>query len=111
LEHPLNPGVHLTFLDELATRDLVDSHLRLPFDAFVVGPEPRDGFLYQIASRAAGPFLLFLPAFSFLLAFVCRLPRSAPIADCSVTPLSRRLKYYSAVRLLTERRSPLRFRL
>jgi hypothetical protein len=26
LEHPVDPGVHLPFLDELATRDLVDSH-------------------------------------------------------------------------------------
>jgi hypothetical protein len=49
--------------------------------------------------------LLFLPA------FVCRLPRPTPVADRSVTRLSPRLKYYSAVRLLTEHRSPLRFRL
>jgi hypothetical protein len=49
--------------------------------------------------------LLFLPA------FVCRLPRPTPVADRSVTRLSPCLKYYSAVRLLTEHRSPLRFRL
>ena len=49
--------------------------------------------------------LLFLPA------FVCRLPRPTPVADRSVTRLSPCLKYYSAVRLLTAHRSPLRFRL
>ncbi len=49
--------------------------------------------------------LLFPPA------FVCRLPRPTPVADCSVTRLSPCLKYYSAVRLLTEHRFPFRFRL
>jgi len=49
--------------------------------------------------------LLFLPA------FVCRLPRPTPVADRSVTRLSPCLKYYSAVRLLTEPHFPLRFRL
>ena len=49
--------------------------------------------------------LLFLPA------FVCRLPRPTPVADRSVTRLSPCLQYYSAVRLLTEHRSPLRSRL
>src|SRR5450755_1901021 len=47
--------------------------------------------------------LLFPPA------FVCRLPRPTPVADCSVTRLSPCLEYYSAVRLLTEHRFPFRF--
>ena len=54
-QHPLNPRVHLSFLDEFATRDLVDSHLYLLFNAFVVGKEPGHGLLHQIASRTAGP--------------------------------------------------------
>jgi hypothetical protein len=51
-------------------------------------------------------------AFSlFLTIFAGCLPRPTLVADLSVTRLSSRLKYYSAVRLLTEHRSPLRFRL
>jgi hypothetical protein len=49
--------------------------------------------------------LLFPPA------FVCRLPRPTPVAGCPVTRLSPRLRYYTAVRLLAEYRSPLRSRL
>jgi hypothetical protein len=41
-----------------------------------------------------------------------RLPSPThPVAGCPVTRFSRRLWYYTAVRLLTEPRSPLRFRL
>jgi hypothetical protein len=47
------------------------------------------------------------------LPFCLRLPPSPThsVADHSVTRLSPRLRYYLAVRLLTELRSPLRFRL
>jgi hypothetical protein len=55
--------------------------------------------------------LAHLTSLLFLPAFACRLPRPALAAGRPVTPLSRRLKYYSAVRLLTERRSPFRSRL
>jgi hypothetical protein len=44
-------------------------------------------------------------------AFAGCLPRPTSAAGCPVTRLSPRLWYYTAVRLLTERRSPLRFRL
>jgi hypothetical protein len=47
----------------------------------------------------------------FLTVFVGRLPRPTSVAGCPVTWLSPRFRYSSAVRLLTERRSPLRFRL
>ena len=55
--------------------------------------------------------LTLLTSLLFPPAFVCRLPRPTPVADFSVTQLSLSLKYYSAVRLLTEHRFPLRFRL
>ena len=41
-------------------------------------------------------------------AFVGRLPRPTPVAAVAVTQLSLRLRYYSAVRRLARRRSPLR---
>src|SRR6202008_2648025 len=41
----------------------------------------------------------------------CRLPRLTPVAVRTVTLLSQRLWYYSAVRLLTQPRSPLRLSL
>src|SRR5712691_13453923 len=51
-------------------------------------------------------------AFSlFPTIFVDCLPRPTSVADCSVTRFSSCLWYYTVVRLLTERRSPLRFRL
>src|SRR5216684_6566582 len=47
----------------------------------------------------------------FLTIFAGCLPRPTPVADNSVTRLSSRFRYCSAVRLLTERRSPFRLRL
>jgi hypothetical protein len=47
----------------------------------------------------------------FPSAFACRLPRPTSVADCSVTRLSPRIRYYSAVRLLARHRFPFRFRL
>src|ERR1700688_3004791 len=55
---------------------------------------------------------LTLLAFSlFPTIFVDCLPRPTAVADCSVTRFSSCWWYYTVVRLLTARRSPLRFRL
>ena len=48
---------------------------------------------------------------SSLTVFAGCLPRPTSAASCPVTRLSPRLWYYTAVRLLTGHRSPLRFRL
>jgi len=48
LEHPLNAGVHLLFLDEFAARDLLETHLHLLFEPLVVGKQPGYRFLHQI---------------------------------------------------------------
>src|SRR6266478_4080722 len=50
--------------------------------------------------------LTHLVSFLFLTIFAGCLPRPILGADHSVTQLSLRFRYYSAVRLLTERRSP-----
>ncbi len=61
--------------------------------------------------------LFHLPALTHLVFFLAPtvfagcLPQSISIADGSVTWLSPRFRYYTAVRLLTELHSPLRFRL
>src|SRR5215472_14136431 len=57
--------------------------------------------------------LLFTPLDSllFLTVFVGCLPRPILVADCSVAWFSPPFWYCSAVRLLTEHRSPFRFRL
>ena len=52
-----------------------------------------------------------LVSFLFLTIFAGCLPRPTLVADRSVTRLSPRFRYYSAVGLLTERRSPFRLRL
>jgi hypothetical protein len=61
--------------------------------------------LIHLIALAYPSSLLFLPV------FVRCLPRPTGAADFSVTRLSPRFRYYSAVRLLTEHHSPLRFRL
>src|SRR6266567_505286 len=48
--------VHLFFLNELATFDLIDSHPYLLFEPLVVGKEPCDGLLHQFAGTATGPY-------------------------------------------------------
>jgi len=48
LEHPLNTGVHFFFLDEFTARDLVEAHLNLLFEPFVVGKQTGNRFLHQV---------------------------------------------------------------
>jgi len=61
--------------------------------------------------------LIHLPALAHLVsslsptAFAGCLSRPIPVAGCPVTRLSPRFRYYTAVRLLTGHRSPLRLRL
>jgi len=57
------------------------------------------------------PALTHLASLLFPTVFAGCLPRPTSVADLSVTQFSPRFWYYSAVRQLTERRSPLRFRL
>jgi hypothetical protein len=57
------------------------------------------------------PALAHLVFFLFPTAFAGCLPQPTSAAGFPVTRLSPRLWYYTAVRLLTERRSPFRFRL
>src|SRR5215469_1726231 len=55
--------------------------------------------------------LTHLASFLSPTVFAGCLPRPYSVAGFPVTRLSPRFRYHSAVRLLTERRSPLRFRL
>ena len=55
--------------------------------------------------------LAHLVSFLFPTIFAGCLPRPSSVAGCPVTQLSLRVCYYTAVRLLAERRSPFRFRL
>src|SRR5246127_1980325 len=64
--------------------------------------------LMELFLLRAFTHLVFSP---FLTIFAGCLPRPTLIADNSATRLSSRFRYYSAVRLLTGRRSPFRFRL
>src|SRR5215831_12687496 len=67
----------------------------------------RTGFSLKELFRPPSSLLIWFP-FSLSDIFVGCLPRPASVADKSVTWLSPRLRYYPAVRLLTERCSPFR---
>src|SRR4030066_1207096 len=74
-----------------------------------VRQSPRTQMYGCFAHGTVPPLRLYsLTSFLFPSALACRLPRPTSVADRSVTRLSPRLRYYSAVRLLARHRFPLR---
>jgi hypothetical protein len=54
LQHPLNAGVHFFLFDELAARDLVDSHLHLFLKPLVMREQPLDGLPDEFVGASTG---------------------------------------------------------
>ena len=53
LQHPLNTSIHLLFLYEFATRDLIDANLYLCFEPIIMRKHPGNSFLNQIVCLPA----------------------------------------------------------
>ena len=70
----------------------------------------RTGFSLKELFRPFSSLLIWF-SFSSRLSSPAGLPQPNSVAGCPVTWLSPRFRYYSAVRILIELRSPLRFRL